>query len=202
MSLSVAHKNPRSCLACREARDKDQLIRFVLSPQSEVVPDLEARLPGRGAYTCMSVDCLRTAILRNQFNRAFKRQVTTPDPDGMTALVVSMMRERILGYLGLANRAGKIISGGSLVTEAIRGKTKPGLVIVAVDTSGSIAEKIVSLACVHGIQTERALMKDDLGSILGKAPRSAVAVRQSGFIPRLVNEINRYRNFLGEVQGI
>ncbi len=192
-------KPQRSCLGCRETRDRDRLIRFVLSPQGEVLPDLDARLPGRGAYTCASSRCLEAAIRQRLFNRAFKREVSAMQPQAMTELVSRLMRERILGYLGLANRAGKIVSGSSLVCDAVRGKVKPGLVLVAEDISGSIGEKVVSLSTVHGIPCERVLTKEEFGDILGKAPRSAVAVRQGGFIARLVTEIQRLRNFLGEV---
>lgn len=192
-------KPQRSCLGCREIRDKDQLLRFVLSPQGEVVPDLDARLPGRGTYTCISSRCLENALRQRLFNRSFKREVSALPPDQMIALVSSLMRERILGYLGLANKSGKVISGGSLVSDAIRGKIKPGLILVAVDVSESIGQKIVVLADVHGIRSELLLTKEDFGAILGKAPRSAVAVRQGGFVSRLVSEIERYRNFLGEV---
>lgn len=193
-------KPQRSCLGCREARDKDQLIRFVLSPQDEVLPDLDSKLPGRGAYTCISSTCLETAVKQRQFNRGFKRDVTSLPPDHLVQLVSRQMRERILGYLGLANRAGKIVSGGSLVSDAMRGKIKPGLVLLAEDISESIGEKIIVLAAVHKIRLEHVLTKDDFGAILGKAPRSAVAVRQGGFVTRLVSEIERYKNFLGEVQ--
>jgi hypothetical protein len=44
------------------------------------------------------------------------------------------------------------------------------------------------------------MTKDDFGAILGKAPRSAVAVRSGGFVKQLAGVIERYRNFLGEVQ--
>jgi len=195
-----ADKPQRSCLGCRESRDRDKLIRFVLSPQNEVVPDLDGRLPGRGAYTCVSSQCLRLAVKQRQFSRAFKTEVTTASPEEMSDLVGNLIRERILGYLGIANKAGKIISGGSLVSDAIRSKAKPGLVLIAADISASIGEKIQSLAVQYQIKSLRVLTKDDLGSILGKAPRSAVAIRPGGFVPRLINEIERYRNFLGEVQ--
>ncbi|NVN89906.1 MAG: DUF448 domain-containing protein [Desulfuromonadales bacterium] len=192
-------KPQRSCLGCRETRDKERLIRFVLSPQGEVVPDLEAKLPGRGAYTCISSRCLDVAIKQRLFNRAFKCDVSVLPSNDMLALVGLLMREKILGYLGLANKAGKIISGSSLVCDAIRGNNKPGLVLVAVDVSGSIGEKIISLAALHQVRTEKVMTKEEFGAILGKSLRSAVAVRQGGFIVRLVSVIERYRNFLGEV---
>ena len=203
MSLQKQQEKPqRSCLGCRQSRDRDALIRFVLSPQGELVPDIEAKLPGRGAYTCVSATCLQAALKQRQFSRAFKREVVTLMPDEMTGQIDSIMQRRILGYLGLANKAGQVISGGSLVSDAIRGGNKPGLILVASDVSESIGEKIELLAAVNHIRCFRTMKKDDFGAILGKAPRSAVAIRAGGFVAQLRYEIERYRNFLGEVQSL
>lgn len=199
---NVQEKPQRSCLGCREIRDRDLLLRFVLSPDGEVVPDIEAKLPGRGAYSCMNQACLRAAIKQRQFSRAFKREVSSPLADEMVVLITRQMSGRILSYIGLANRAGKVISGGSMVSDAIRGDHKPGLVLVAQDVSEGIGEKIELLAAVNRTACVRIMTKDDFGAILGKAPRSAVAIKSSGFVAQLRFEIERYRNFLGEVQNL
>jgi predicted RNA-binding protein YlxR (DUF448 family) len=195
-------KPQRSCLGCRTVHDRDQLLRFVLSPLGEVVPDIEAKLPGRGAYTCISQSCLCSAIKQRQFCRAFKREVANVSADDMVRQVSGNMNGRILGYIGLANRAGKVISGGSMVSDAIRSSHKPGLVLLAKDVSLSIGEKIEMLAAVNRTACVSILTKDDFGAILGKAPRSAVAIKASGFVAHLTHEIERYRNFLGEVQNL
>jgi len=203
MTLQKQKEKPqRSCLGCRQSRDRDALLRFVLSPQGEIVTDIEAKLPGRGAYTCISRTCLQAALKQRQFSRAFKREVVTVSPDEMIGQVGGSMQRRILGYIGLANKAGQVISGGSLVSDAIRGGHKPGLVLVATDVSEAIGEKIELLAAVHHIACIRVLNKDDFGAILGKAPRSAIAIRAGGFVAQLTYEIERYRNFLGEVQNL
>jgi predicted RNA-binding protein YlxR (DUF448 family) len=203
MSRQKQQEKPqRSCLGCRQSRDRDALIRFVLSPQGELVTDIEAKLPGRGAYTCVSRTCLQAAIKQRQFSRAFKREVITATPDEVVGQVDGSMQRRILGYLGLANKAGQVISGGSLVSDAIRGGHKPGLILVAADVSEAIGEKIELLATVHHIVCFRIMNKDDFGAILGKAPRSAVAIRAGGFVAQLTHEIERYRNFLGEVHNL
>jgi len=166
------------------------------------VADIEAKLPGRGAYTCISKACLQAALKQRQFSRAFKREVITATPEEMTGQVGGLMQRRILGYIGLANKAGQIVSGGSLVSDAIRGAHKPGLILVASDVSEAIGEKIELLAAVHHIACFRILTKDDFGAILGKAPRSAIAIRTGGFVAQLTYEIERYRNFLGEVHNL
>ena len=177
-------------------------MRFVLSPEGEVLPDIDSRLPGRGAYTCISSRCLETALKQRQFGRAFKRDVTVASAQEMVDRIAALIKGRILGYVGLANRAGKVVSGSSMVCDALRGSAKPALVMVATDVSAAIGEKVEILAAHQRTPCQRVLAKDDYGDILGKAPRSAIAIKTSGFAAQLSHEIERYRNFLGEVQNL
>jgi len=189
----------RSCLGCRTSKDKQDLLRFVLSPELEVLPDLDSKLPGRGAYTCQNSSCLVKAVTQKQFKRAFKQEVSVMPPEALAEHVRRMLYERVIGLIGLANKAGTVTGGGSMVTDALRGRAKPGLVLVATDVSEAIGAKIVVLADVNHVPQRTILVKEDYGAILGKAPRSAIAVKSGGFVAQLLKAIDRYRNFLGEV---
>src|SRR5512135_2097164 len=101
----------RSCLGCRTTRDKKDLLRFVLAPDRTLVPDLLAKLPGRGAYTCMNRACIVSAAQKKQFSRAFKGDVVYDGADRLMDQVISLLEERIASYLALANKAGKVVSG-------------------------------------------------------------------------------------------
>lgn len=200
----MAHKGnaeapQRSCLGCRTSKDKDLLLRFVLSPEMEILPDLENRLPGRGAYTCTDKNCLAKAIEQRQFKRSFKQDVTVMPAGQMVEFVRQQLHGRIIGLIGLANKAGFITGGGSMVMDALKGKKRPGLVIVATDVSEAIGEKIIYSAAAHAVPHRTVVTKNDFGAILGKAPRSAIAVASGGFVAQLVKAIDRYKNFLGEV---
>ena len=189
----------RSCLGCRTGRDKRLLLRFVRTPENEILPDLDNRLPGRGAYTCTSRKCLIAAVEQRQFKRSFKSDVTVLPADQLAEHVRQLLQGRIIGLLGLANKAGLVTGGGSMVSEALKGARKPGLVIVAADVSEGIGARIIHDATVREVPCRICLAKDDYGAILGKAPRSAVAIAPGGFVAQLVKAIDRYRNFLGEV---
>jgi len=200
MALKGNRETPqRSCLGCRTCKDQNLLIRFVLSSQNEVLPDLDNKLPGRGAYTCMSVECLLKAVKQRQFKRSFKQDVQVMPPEEMVQHLRQILHDRIIGLIGLANRAGKVTAGGSMVSDALKSAVKPGLVIVATDVSEAIGTKIISSATHHKVPNITVLTKDDFGVILGKAPRSALAVKSGGFVAQLLKAIDRYRNFLGEV---
>jgi predicted RNA-binding protein YlxR (DUF448 family) len=189
----------RSCLGCRTSKDKNLLIRFILTPEMEIMPDLDSRLPGRGSYTCISKRCVVKAIEQRQFKRSFKHDVTVMPPEQLVEHIRQQLHDRIIGLIGLANKAGLVTSGGSMVLDTLRGKVKPGLVIIATDVSEAIGAKIIYAAAAHHVPHRIGVTKDDFGAILGKAPRSAIAVASGGFVAQLVKAIDRYKNFLGEV---
>ncbi len=184
----------RSCVGCREVKDKQELLRFVLAPDRTLVPDLRGRLPGRGAYTCFRESCLVKAVTRKGFSRAFKGEVMSGTAADLVALVAARMEERIGGYLALAGKAGKVASGGESVIEALTGRS-PGIVCVATDISPDIGEKIVGLATRLGIEHFSLFDKERLGALIGKGLRSAAVVERGGFSESLKKEMEKYRNF-------
>lgn len=69
----------RQCVGCREMKPKKELVRVVRSPQGEISMDLRGKAPGRGAYVCRSLECLRRArksrALERGFNTAIPQEV-------------------------------------------------------------------------------------------------------------------------------
>jgi uncharacterized protein len=66
----------RRCIVTRERLAKEKMIRFVLGPDRTVVPDLAARLPGRGIWLSARGDVLETARAQGSLARAFARQAS------------------------------------------------------------------------------------------------------------------------------
>lgn len=65
----------RQCVGCREMKAKRELIRVVRSPEEEISLDFRGKKPGRGAYVCPSVDCLKKARKSNALGRAFGMKI-------------------------------------------------------------------------------------------------------------------------------
>jgi len=187
----------RSCLACRESKDKRSLLRFVLAPDRTVVPDLQQKLPGRGVYTCMKASCLNLAAKKRQFGRGFKEEVLGAEAELLTRQVTEKLEERIAGYLCLANKGGKIVSGADQVTEKIK-KGGAGLLFLATDISPDIGEKFRGLAQLKGVACMSLFTKERLGELIGKELRSVLAVMDSGFTASITQEMEKYRNFFEE----
>ena len=73
--MKVKKSPQRMCIACREMRDKRELIRIVRSPEGEISLDFTGRKNGRGAYVCKNRDCILKCRKSNALSRAFSTQV-------------------------------------------------------------------------------------------------------------------------------
>jgi predicted RNA-binding protein YlxR (DUF448 family) len=116
----------RMCAVSREVKPVDELIRFVLSPQGEVVPDLKRKLPGRGLWITASRARVAEAVRRNQFSRGFKRDVRAAQtlPSDTEKLLVRSAIEA----LAMAAKAGQMVSGFAKVEEALAGGQAKALI--------------------------------------------------------------------------
>lgn len=110
--------NDRTCIVTRASAEPDDLIRFVVGPDSAVVPDLKRNLPGRGCWVTADRTHIDKAVAKGAFARAFKRQVTVR-PD-LADLIDQLLVRSVLGSLGLARKAGMVALGAAKVDAAVR----------------------------------------------------------------------------------
>jgi predicted RNA-binding protein YlxR (DUF448 family) len=137
----------RMCAVSREVRPIDELIRFVVSPDGVVVPDLKRKLPGRGMWVTASRGVVAEAVRRHQFNKAFKRElrISQTFPADIEALLVRSVTEA----LGIAAKAGQIVAGFGKVESALREGTAEVL-IHASDGAADGIRKLDALARQNG----------------------------------------------------
>ena len=75
----------RQCLGCREMKPKGALVRVVRSPEGAVSVDLRGKAPGRGAYVCPRVDCLKKALRSKAISRGLGVEIPPEIYDALTA---------------------------------------------------------------------------------------------------------------------
>jgi predicted RNA-binding protein YlxR (DUF448 family) len=132
----------RRCIASGESFGEAALVRFACGPDGVVVPDVAAKLPGRGAWVHADRASVERAAKQRAFARAFKANVKVPDD--LADQVELLLAQRCLDLLGLARRAGAIAFGATQVETAIR--AKPALVLIeAKDGAEEGREKLMSL---------------------------------------------------------
>jgi uncharacterized protein len=116
----------RMCAVSREVRPVDELIRFVLSLQGEVVPDLKRKLPGRGLWITASRARVAEAVRRNQFSRGFKRDVRAAQT--LASDTEKLLVRSAIEALAMAAKAGRVVSGFTKVEEALTGGQATALI--------------------------------------------------------------------------
>jgi predicted RNA-binding protein YlxR (DUF448 family) len=196
---SSGNKAQRTCLGCRAVCNQDQVVRYVLSPQGEVLVDYRRKLPGRGAYTCLDRSCIETAVRRNQFDRAFKgRAGSRPDEGELTAALADQILERIVALLGMSRKSAKAVSGSNLVLSALGGHGRISFVLLAEDVSAGIADKVIGKADRMKIPCFRLLTKDFMGQVMGKGERSVIALASGPLAKAIMVELVRYKQIVGE----
>ncbi|HEY0185325.1 MAG TPA: DUF448 domain-containing protein, partial [Rhodopila sp.] len=144
----------RRCVVTHARLPKERMIRFVVGPDRQLVPDLAARLPGRGLWLSASLDVLELGRLQEggrqkekqgdgayrHLARAFARAARGPVsvPSDLSVMLQTALIRRISECLGLARRAGQAVAGYEKAREALRtGRYR--LVLQASD--GSEAER-------------------------------------------------------------
>jgi uncharacterized protein len=107
----------RYCVATRSVRPVENLIRFVVGPDGQTVPDLKRRLPGRGVWVTATQEALAAAIQGRAFARGFKRDVrVSADLVGRTE---QLLEKAALEALAMANKAGLVAVGFTRVESAL-----------------------------------------------------------------------------------
>jgi uncharacterized protein len=126
----------RLCAVSREVRPVGELIRFVVSPHGEVVPDIKRKLPGRGLWLSASRQVVAEAVRRHQFARGFKRNVSV-------AATLAVDTERLLASsvveaLAVAAKAGQVVSGFAKVEAVLKsGRGHSGLAALVHASDGA-----------------------------------------------------------------
>ena len=122
----------RRCLATGEVQPKRGLIRFAVSPESVVVPDIMEKLPGRGLWVAAERDALETAVKKKLFSRGAKAQVQVPE--ALVDEVEALLAKRLIESISLARKAGLAIAGYEKVRDAL-GKDEVRILFQATDGS-------------------------------------------------------------------
>ena len=73
MSRGKGHVPVRTCVACGAKRNKEEMLRFVLSQDKDLVRDDSGSRAGRGAYACKASSCVEALMDRRRFERIFRR---------------------------------------------------------------------------------------------------------------------------------
>lgn len=107
----------RYCVATRTVRPVENLIRFVVGPDGQTVPDLKRKLPGRGVWVTATQEALAAAIQGKAFARGFRRDVRVSVD--LVSRTERLLEKAALDALAMANKAGLVAVGFTKVEGAL-----------------------------------------------------------------------------------
>ncbi len=153
----------RRCVASGEVLSTDRLVRFVVGPDGEIVPDIEAALPGRGLWVTASANAMERATDKDLFSKAARCKVRIPDH--LAARVTARLVVRCQSLLGLARRAGTLTVG----FEKVRAQIDAGnatVLVQAADASPHGTAKLDRLAAA--LDRVTILTREELSLAVGR----------------------------------
>lgn len=188
----------RTCLVTRESLGTDQLFRFVVDPEGRIVPDIAAKLPGRGYWVTSRRDVVDQAVKTRRFQAAVARATKGKaaggirvDPD-LGQWVETLLVRRCLEYLGLACRAGQLVTGFEKVRAFSRDRSNVVLVEAA-DGSDDGMRKVMQGLTPLGIV--RRFSREQLSLALGRENVVHAAVEAEGIGARFLDMAGRLERY-------
>jgi uncharacterized protein len=185
----------RRCAVTRERLAKERMIRFVVGPDRTVVPDLAARLPGRGIWLSARRDVLQAATSRGGFAKAARGPVHVP-PD-LPVLLQAALARRVGELLGLARRAGQAVCGFQKAREMLA-SGKAGAAVEASDGSPEEIARFLGGHAAH-IPVVQPLDAASLGAIFGRDRVVHVVVAKGRLADMVADEASRLAGLSAEI---
>lgn len=179
----------RTCIVTRETRAKEELLRFVIGPEGQLVADVSGKLPGRGLYTLPSRLTVAEAIAKKSFARAAKQPVSIAE--GFLDLLQSQLERRVADTLSIARKAGQVVTGFEKVDEAVK-YGKAAALIHASDASPDQVRKLRS----DELPTFQELPRALLSHVLARENAVHVAVLHGPAAALFLREARRFALFL------
>ncbi len=194
---SANGKDPvRQCAVTRERLSQAEMVRFALSPDNIIVPDIRGKLPGRGVWVKADRATLESGLKSGAFARGFKAQITAPD--GLVEQVEHLLVSRCQGIIGMAKKAGDVVIGYDQVRDALR-KTAPGLLLEASDGAEDGRGKVYFLAkaLYSEVKIAGALNSVELGMAFGRERVIHGYVRRGSIAKSLLAAYEKLTGFRG-----
>ena len=189
----------RRCIASGETRDPQHMVRFVLSPDGVVTPDVAGKLPGRGVWVSADRKSLEKVIALKSFARGFKGKAKTEGD--LTELTERLLARRVLGLITMARKSSVIAMGFDQVQSMAR-EAAIAFRIEAKDGSKDGRSKIRTLS--KAINREQDLpdpvvigcfTAEDIGKALGRESIVHAAVKPCRLAKSLAIEVNKLAGF-------
>jgi len=196
----------RRCILSGEREGREHLVRLALSPEGEVLPDVRAKAPGRGAWIGVGRAELDAAVAKGKLRGALSRAFKTADihvPADLGERIETQLRRNALDRLGLEAKAGTVATGGEKLGKAAR-SGKLHLLLHASDAGADGAGKLAQAWRVGSDREGSGLKgltlpvpRTILSLALGRENVVHAAIIDRAAAARVSHALGRWRAFIG-----
>ena len=186
----------RRCIATGQTLPVVEMLRFVVGPDGQIVPDLMGKLPGRGIWVSAKRSALEKAAFKGLFARAAKTQVKVPTD--LVGTVEKGLVGRVIDLVSLARKAGRAVAG----FEKVKGWLETGQARVLMQASDGAERGKGKLrppdenAGFIGVLTA-----NELGLAFGRENVIHGALATGGLTHRVVEEAARLKGLRETIGG-
>lgn len=199
----------RRCILTGDRASPDALVRLALSPDGEVMPDVRAKAPGRGAWIGVSRAELEKALgngkLKSALARAFKTPVTVP-PD-LPERLEQALQQQAMDRLGLEARASNVLTGSEKIDVAAR-RGQVRMLLHAADAAADGSRKLDQAWRVGDDAEGTSLSghvlsvgREALSKAMGRDNVVHIAVTDDRAAGRLRTALSRWQSYIGYANG-
>lgn len=179
-----------SCAVTGEIQPQNLMIRFVISPDHKVVPDLTGKLPGPFLWISADRHILKKAIWRNSFAGTVRENVEIPE--NLLETVETGLNKLALQTLSMAKRAGELVTGFTKVDEALRSR-HTHVYVVASDSSENGREKLERLAQHQNLSVIDEWSCAELSHALGDENINHISLKSGGLAQSLLDLVTKLK---------
>jgi uncharacterized protein len=187
----------RTCVVERARKGKPYLLRFVLSPENSVVPDVKGKLPGRGVWVTATKRAVGEAVKRRSFQRAFGGPVLVSE--SLPLQVEELLKRSALERLSICNKAGLVVVGFVRVGEALNRRAIAALIHASDAAEGGKAKldsKLAALSSGEGhIASENCFTSAEISLATGGTNVIHAGLKEGGAALAFFEALGRFKNY-------
>ena len=182
--------NMHECLATGAIMPEAQLLRFVLSPFGELLPDIRGTLPGKDVWISSNMLLVEKACTLGLFREKFGADIKLDR--NIAETTYQMLKSSCLGLLGIARKSGFVVVGQQKVAD-LMSKGAAFIVFSAADSAGAIDG--------HGKvkPISKLFSAKELSATLGHENANYVALKSSNIAESLKIALERFYGYIQEV---
>ena len=201
------HVPERTCILTRTTGARDALIRLALSPGGEVLPDVRAKAPGRGAWIAVGTAALEQALASGKLKGALARAYKGAElslPADLPERIEAALRQQALDRLGLEARAGNLVTGAEKIETAAR-RGEVHLLLHAEDAGADGRGKLDQAWRTGGGEAAGMVFPLDraiLSLALGRQNVVHIGLVDRAAAARVRHALQRWRDFIGSEAGL